>query len=634
MPQRARYLCAAVLAAAALTAAFILPRTHWHAVPRAPFVILLSLLVVLVLTVRLPLLRESPAGPAMVSVLLASVVLLPPGAAALVGATACLFMVLRRADPLRVAFACAVAFLAAAAGGELYTGVHGCRALTASQFPAVLLPIALAMAAVSAVPAILVETYVVTATGRDRSLAVRDVVLSAFPRNVAYAGVGLLTAVLWSDSYDALAALVLLGPVVVTRWATVQAEEQRAAHDAIIRTLVQAVEIKDLYTRGHSERVARLSGMIAAELRLPPERVEVLRYAATLHDVGKLGVPTRLLRKTGPLDEAEFREIRLHPARGVAVVGEIAFLDEAYSAILYHHERMDGSGYPKGLRGQAIPPFARIIAVADAFDAMTSTRSYRQARSVEEALAELRACSGTQLDPSIVDAIISALAKAAAAGRVWRGDGSGAEPGERQVTAADLPPGAVVAEFDHDDLEYQGPSRPAGPGAADPHGPRDAESEGGSEADSDADADAEAALLSPEVEHDLDDAGCAAPSARRRARVTAPGPVRSATEQVSSANSSTDLERLSGSPAEAFEIGRNGHSNIVSPGVFGTVGVGVAGVSGAAGVVGTAGAAGVAGDEADDAAVRAPGLSLPAQTGHDLDVLDPAETAADPRESR
>ncbi|MBR7835252.1 HD-GYP domain-containing protein [Actinospica durhamensis] len=615
MPQRARYLCAAVLAAAALTAAFILPRTHWHAVPRAPFVILLSLLVVLVLTVRLPLLRESPAGPAMVSVLLASVVLLPPGAAALVGATASLFMVLRRADPLRVAFACAVAFLAAAAGGELYTGVHGCRALTASQFPAVLLPIALAMAAVSAVPAILVETYLVTATGRDRALAVREVVLNAFPRNVAYAGVGLLTAVLWSDSYDALAALVLLGPVVVTRWATVQAEEQRAAHDSIIRTLVQAVEIKDLYTRGHSERVARLTGMIAAELRLPPERVEVLRYAATLHDVGKLGVPTRLLRKTGPLDEAEFREIRLHPARGVAVVGEIAFLDEAYSAILYHHERMDGSGYPKGLRGEAIPPFARIIAVADAFDAMTSTRSYRQARSVEEALAELRACSGTQLDPSFVDAIISALAKAAAAGRVWRGDGSGAEPGEPPVTAAALPPGAVVAEFDHDDLEYQGPSRPAGPA----HGSGESE--------------AEAALLSPEA-GDEDDAGCVAPSARRRAGSAAAGPVRSATEQVSSANSSTDLERLSGAPAEAFEIGRNGHSNIVSPGVFGTVGAGVAAVPGAAGVVGTTGVSGAVDEEAQDAAVRASGLSLPTQTGHDLDVLDPAETAADPRESR
>ena len=112
----------------------------------------------------------------------------------------------------------------------------------------------------------------------------------------------------------------------------------------------------------------------------------MLRYAATLHDVGKLGVPTRLLRKTERLDDEEFEEIRLHPSRGVEVVRDIAFLDEAYSAILHHHERMDGLGYPSGLRGMRIPPFARIIAVADAFDSMTSTRSYRGARGSDEAL--------------------------------------------------------------------------------------------------------------------------------------------------------------------------------------------------------------------------------------------------------
>ena len=620
MPQRARYLCTAVMVAAAVTAAFVLPRTHWHAVPRAPFVILLSLLVVLVLTVRLPLLRESPAGPAIVSVLLASIVLLPPGAAALIGATASAFMVLRRADPFRVAFACAVAFLAAAAGGEIYIGVHGCRALTASQFPAVLLPIALAVVTVSAVPAILIESYLVAATGQDRARAVRNVLFGTFPRNLAYAAVGLLTAVLWSDAYDALAALVLLGPVAVTRWASVQAEEQRAAHDAIIRTLVQAVEIKDLYTRGHSERVARLSDMIAAELRLPPERAEVLRYAATLHDVGKLGVPTRLLRKTGPLDDAEFDAIRLHPARGVEVVEEIAFLDEAYSAILHHHERMDGSGYPKGLRGPQIPPFARIIAVADAFDAMTSTRSYRQARSVEEALADLRACAGTQLDPEIVAAIISALDKAAAAGRVWRGDGSGLEPGERPVTA-DLPPGAVVAEFDHDDPAYRGPTRVSVHATQDPDG---------SGPGADTDVGSVAAQLSPEVEHGPDDTGCVPPSARRRAAAAAaaefaPGglePARSATEQPSSAYAYPDAERFSVPSPASFEIEHNVPTNIVTAAVFGTAAAGLAG-----------GADGP-GREADQDAARPPGLSLPAQTGHGLDALDPAETAADPREAR
>ncbi|HEX4787402.1 MAG TPA: HD-GYP domain-containing protein [Actinospica sp.] len=462
MPQRARYFSAAVVAAAAVAAACLIPGTDWSQVPRAPFIVLLLLQVALVLTIRLPLAKESPAGPAMVSVLLAAVVLLPPGAAALTGAVSSSCMVLRRADPLRVGFACAVAFLDAGAAGSVYHAVHGQSTLSGTDFPAALLPIVLAVLTLSAVPALAIETYLYTVGHHTPRGALREGLLQMGPRNVGYAFVGLLTAVLWSDSYDALAAVVLLGPVIVTRWATVQYEEQRNAHDAIIRTLVQAVEIKDLYTRGHSERVAKISEMIADELRLQSERVEVLRYAATLHDVGKLGVPTRLLRKTGRLDEKEFEEIRLHPSRGVEVVRDIAFLDEAYSAILHHHERMDGLGYPSGLRGMRIPPFARIIAVADAFDSMTSTRSYRGARGSDEALAELRANAGAQFDPAIVEAIAAALARAELAGRPWRGDGTagpgaGADPAAARERLRDLPPGGVVAEFDHDDPAYQGP---------------------------------------------------------------------------------------------------------------------------------------------------------------------------------
>jgi hypothetical protein len=456
MPLRARYYSAAVVAAAAAAAACALPGTDWATVPRAPFVVLLLLQVGLMLAIRLPLLQESPAAPAMVSVLLAAIVLLPPGAAALSGAVASSCMVLRRADPLRVGFACAVAFLDAAAAGSVYHAVHGESVLTAARFPAALMPIVLAVLVLSVVPVLCMEPYLVLTGQHSAKAAVREGALRTGPRNVAYAFVGLLTAVLWSDGYDALAALVLLGPVVVTRWATLQYEEQRTAHDAIIRTLVQAVEIKDLYTRGHSERVAKISTMIAGELRMPPQRVDVLRYAATLHDVGKLGVPTRLLRKTGRLEDGEFEEIRLHPSRGVEVVRDIAFLDEAYSAILHHHERMDGLGYPSGLRGMRIPPFARIIAVADAFDSMTSSRSYRGARGSHEALAELRANSGTQFDPAIVEAIAAALARAELAGRPWRGDGTASAGAEAARRLRELPPGAVVAEFDHDDPAYQG----------------------------------------------------------------------------------------------------------------------------------------------------------------------------------
>ncbi len=141
------------------------------------------------------------------------------------------------------------------------------------------------------------------------------------------------------------------------------------------------------------------------------ERVQTIRYAGMLHDVGKLGVPTKVLQKSGRLTEEEFAAIQLHPMRGYEIVREIGFLDEALAGIMHHHERMDGRGYPMGLADKEIPEFARIISVADAFDCMTSTRSYRKARSVEETIAELRRCAGTQFDPVMVDALISAVGR-------------------------------------------------------------------------------------------------------------------------------------------------------------------------------------------------------------------------------
>jgi putative nucleotidyltransferase with HDIG domain len=197
----------------------------------------------------------------------------------------------------------------------------------------------------------------------------------------------------------------------VSWWAFAQYHRERAAHQATIRALVQAVEIKDGYTRGHGERVGQASMMIARELGMDDERVEVLRFAGILHDVGKLGVPTRLLRKDGPLTPEERRIIELHPEYGHEMVRGISFLGEARAAVLHHHERMDGSGYPYGLVGDRIPESARVVAVADAFDAMTSTRSYRRARPVEAAVAELERCAGAQFDPRMVEALVRALGR-------------------------------------------------------------------------------------------------------------------------------------------------------------------------------------------------------------------------------
>ncbi|MEU0286769.1 HD-GYP domain-containing protein [Streptomyces sp. NPDC006147] len=245
---------------------------------------------------------------------------------------------------------------------------------------------------------------------------------------------GLMMALLWRSPYGPVAALLVLLPMGVSWWAFAQYHRERAAHQATIRALVQAVDIKDGYTRGHSERVGRASMLIARELGMDDDRVETLRFAGILHDVGKLGVPTRLLTKNGPLTPEERRVIELHPEYGHEMVRGISFLGEARAAVLHHHERIDGTGYPYGLAGGQIPESARVVAVADAFDAMTSTRSYSRARPVPVALEELQRCAGTHFDPRMVRALVRAIGRAG-----WHPAVTADEPGQRAVPGPAAP---------------------------------------------------------------------------------------------------------------------------------------------------------------------------------------------------
>jgi hypothetical protein len=233
------------------------------------------------------------------------------------------------------------------------------------------------------------------------------------PIVAAYLGYGLLGLVM-AELYQeigVLAAVLFLAPMLVARAAFANYAQLRQAYDSTVRALVQAVETKDYYTRGHSERVSRVTEMIAREWGMREDRVQVIRIAGMLHDVGKLGVPTKILQKQGKLNQLEFEAIKLHPLRGYEMLCEIDFLTEALSGVYHHHERLDGRGYPMGLQDDEIPEFARIIMVADAFDSMTSTRSYRLAKSVEEAVAELRRCEVVQFDPKAVDCLVAAVAK-------------------------------------------------------------------------------------------------------------------------------------------------------------------------------------------------------------------------------
>ena len=188
---------------------------------------------------------------------------------------------------------------------------------------------------------------------------------------------------------------------------------EREYTDAII-ALVAAVEARDPYTHGHSSGVAEISERIGRKLGLKGEALEMLHLSALLHDIGKLGIPDEILLKPASLTEIEFAAIKEHPARGEEIVSRIGALKACAPGIRWHHERLDGSGYPDGLKDDEIPLYARIIAVADSYDAMTSERPYRGPMSHERALQIIRQESGVKLDPLVVEAFIEVIGLRAA----------------------------------------------------------------------------------------------------------------------------------------------------------------------------------------------------------------------------
>jgi putative nucleotidyltransferase with HDIG domain len=185
-------------------------------------------------------------------------------------------------------------------------------------------------------------------------------------------------------------------------------EETETAYVAAIKALAAALDARDPYTSGHSERVSALSIMVGHQMTLPEDQIEVLRLGALLHDIGKIGIRDRVLAKRGPLTDEEFEIIKTHPVVGANILRHVPFLAAHMPIVELHHEQPDGRGYPHGLFGHATPLLARIVHVADAFDAMTSARAYRPAQGVAHALAELTRYRGTQFDPEVVDAFFAA----------------------------------------------------------------------------------------------------------------------------------------------------------------------------------------------------------------------------------
>jgi response regulator RpfG family c-di-GMP phosphodiesterase len=204
-----------------------------------------------------------------------------------------------------------------------------------------------------------------------------------------------------------------------------QTDELNLIYVGAFDMAITSLEARDPYTQGHSQRVTRYSLKIAEELGVTGQELEDLRRAAVFHDLGKIGVRDAVLNKPGKLTDEEWEEIVRHPQTSVNILKNIPRFVPALPAILHHHEKFDGTGYPRHLAGKDIPFASRIMAIADTFDAMTSTRAYRKALPVSDAITEIRRCSGTQFDPDIVPAFIACQPKIVIPGDVSLPEGFG-----------------------------------------------------------------------------------------------------------------------------------------------------------------------------------------------------------------
>ncbi len=221
-----------------------------------------------------------------------------------------------------------------------------------------------------------------------------------------------------SDKFDQLLLLIESGIKAISQMNTIKEinDELKDTYDKLeraymesIQTLRYTVEAKDTYTRGHSDRVSEFSVLIGKHLGLPDEDLKVLQIGGLFHDIGKIGVPDSILLKEGKLTDDEYSEIKNHPTIGAHILSNATIFQNIIPIVKHHHEKYDGNGYPAKLKGEDIPYFARIAAIADTFDAMTSKRTYRDALPLEVVASEIERCKGTQFDPKLADVFLDIL---------------------------------------------------------------------------------------------------------------------------------------------------------------------------------------------------------------------------------
>lgn len=270
------------------------------------------------------------------------------------------------------------------------------------------LPAALCALSYCVVNSILVAMVISLSQETKLTTVWRVNIKEMIPSYLAEAPMGFIMAIVYVE-VGIIGILLFFLPLLLARRSFELYTKMRKVYLDTIRALAAAIDAKDPYTKGHSERVAETSVALAQELNLSGRDIESIEYTALLHDIGKIGIADNILGKNSSLTDKEFDKIKEHTVMGAKIIEPVDFLKNSYKAIYHHHEKYNGKGYPDGIRSEKIPMLARIIAVADAYDAMSSDRPYRKKLSHNKILRELEEQSGKQFDPEVVKALNSFL---------------------------------------------------------------------------------------------------------------------------------------------------------------------------------------------------------------------------------
>ena len=345
--------------------------------------------------------------------ILVALLLLGPGAAVGVAVAAGLVVVAllpRRARALKGPYNVAMFVLSTIAATGAYALVTGTTTgPTSTGAWTWIVGVVAAQVAYFLVNIVLLSFAIRVTGGPPVRTSLPGLLMTAWWGQVLCPGLAVLAYVVFVEGGPFALALLLV-PLASARRSLAGAETQRDSLDRAVRALVRLVEVKDSYTRGHAERVADLSDRVAARMGLSTTERYWIRIGAVLHDVGKICVPLEVLNKPGGFTEEEYWQMRRHPDLGADLLSRVDALAPAVPLVRQHHERIDGCGYPRGLRGAEVPLATRIVSAVDSWDAMTTTRPYREGLPVEVAAAELHRNSGTQFDAHVVHALLLEVA--------------------------------------------------------------------------------------------------------------------------------------------------------------------------------------------------------------------------------